>query len=367
MKILILANFDVGLYQFRKELIEALLAEHSVTLSLPYGELVEPLKELGCAFADTDVDRRGINPVTDLKLLLRYRKLLRSERPDLVITYTIKPNVYGGMACRMAKIPYAVNITGLGTAFQKQGMLRKLVVFLYKTALKKAKVVFFENDANRKLFVDEKIVSAEKCCLLSGAGVNLQRYAYAPYPDGEPVRFLFMGRVMKEKGVEELFAAMKRLRDDGENCCLDVLGGYEENYEPVIRRYEAEGWLRYHGYQKDVRPFIEAAHCFVLPSYHEGMANTNLECAAMGRPLITSDIPGCREAVAEGASGLLCRAQDADSLYAAMKRFLRLSREQRQEMGKAGRAHMEDVFDKTKVIRTTMKGLGIEHEILCDL
>jgi galacturonosyltransferase len=357
MKILILANFDVGLYQFRKELIEALLKEHGVTISLPYGQLVEPLKEMGCTFVDTPVDRRGINPVTDLKLLLRYRKLLRAEKPDLVITYTVKPNVYGGLACRMAKVPYAVNITGLGTAFQKQGMLRKLVVFLYKTGLKKAKVVFFENDANRQLFVDEKIVPGEKCRLLSGAGVNLERYAYVPYPEDGPVRFLFMGRVMKEKGVDELFAAMHRLHSRGCDCCLDVLGGYEEDYADVIRKNEAEGWLRYHGYQTDVRSFIEKAHCFVLPSYHEGMANTNLECAAMGRPLITSDIPGCREAVVEGSSGFLCKAADADSLQDAMTRFLGLSREQRRQMGMAGRAHMEAVFDKNKVVAATIENL----------
>ena len=322
MKILILTNYDVGLYQFRRELIGALLQEHSVLISLPYGELVEPLKEMGCNFLDTPVDRRGINPVTDLKLLMTYRKLLRKEKPELVITYTIKPNIYGGLACRMGKIPYAVNITGLGTAFQKQGFLRKLVTFLYKTALKKAKVVFFENDANRQLFVQEKIVPAEKSRLLSGAGVNLQHYAMAEYPQGEAVRFLFLGRVMKEKGIDELFEAMERLHQEGENCCLDVLGSYEEDYAPIIRGYEEQGWLRYHGYQTDVRPFIRNAHCFVLPSYHEGMANTNLECAAMGRPLITSDIPGCREAVVEGVSGLLCQSQNADSLYQTMKQFL---------------------------------------------
>ena len=270
MKILILTNYDVGLYQFRRELIEALLKENQVTISLPYGELVEPLKDMGCVFLDTPVDRRGINPVTDLKLLMKYRRMLRTEKPDLVITYTIKPNIYGGIACRMAKIPYAVNITGLGTAFQKQGTLRKFVTFLYKTALKKAKVVFFENAANRQIFIDEKIVPEGKCCLLSGAGVNLERYTYAPYPMAEPVRFLFMGRVMKEKGVEELFAAMERLRREGETCSLDVLGSYEENYAEQIRNFEAEGWLRYHGYQKDVRPFIAQTHCFVLPSYHEG-------------------------------------------------------------------------------------------------
>ena len=175
MKILILANYDVGLYQFRRELIESLRKEHEVVISLPYGKLVEPLREMGCVFLDTPVDRRGLNPVTDLKLMMKYRRILRNEKPDLVITYTIKPNVYGGLACLMAGVPYAVNITGLGTAFQKRSLLRKFVTFLYKAALKKAKVVYFENAANRQIFIDEKIVTEEKCCLLNGAGVNLER------------------------------------------------------------------------------------------------------------------------------------------------------------------------------------------------
>ena len=356
-KVLILANSSSGLYDFRNELMTAILKKAEVAASVPMEDKTDEIVSLGCRIIPTDIDRRGINPVTDLKLLMRYRKMLRTEKPNLVITYTIKPNIYGGLACRMGKVPYAVNITGLGTAFQKQGLLRKLVTFLYKTALKKAKVVFFENAANRQIFIDEKIVTEEKCCLLSGAGVNLERYADTPYPAEKKVRFLFMGRVMKEKGIEELFAAMERLHREGENCCLDVLGSYEENYAEIIRYYETEGWLHYHGYQKDVRPFIREAHCFVLPSYHEGMANTNLECAAMGRPLITSDIPGCREAVAEGISGLLCRSKNADSLYFAMKQFLSLSDAQRQEMGKAGRQHMEAVFDKNKVVEKTIQNL----------
>ena len=359
MKILILANFDVGLYQFRRELIEALLKEHQVLLSLPDGDLVRPLEEMGCRFFDTPMERRGINPVKDLDLFLRYIKLLRQQKPDLVITYTIKPNIYGGLACRLLRIPYAVNITGLGTAFQKQGMLRKLVTFLYRTALKKARVVFFENSGNRQVFLDEGIVAENKTCLLSGAGVNLEHYAYAPYPEAGTTRFLFVGRVMKEKGVEELFAAMERLNAEGADCCLDVLGGYEENYADTIRNYEQQGWLHYHGYVTDVRPFIEKAHCFVLPSYHEGMANTNLECAAMGRPLITSDIPGCKEAVVERESGLLCKPKDPDSLYETMKYFLTIPSDQRAQMGKAGRRHMEEVFDKKKVVEETMKALGL--------
>lgn len=358
MKILILANNDVGLYQFRGDLIRTLLKNHEVTASLPYGPLVEPLKESGCRFLDTPIDRRGINPATDLKLLRRYRKMLKEEQPDLVITYTIKPNIYGSLACKSRKIPCAVNITGLGTAFQGQGLLRKLVTFLYKTALKKAKIVFFENSANRQLFIDEGIVPAEKTCLLSGAGVNLQRFTPAPYPADGKIRFLFVGRVMREKGIGELFEAMERLTAAGKNCCLDVLGLHEEDMDDRIAQGQAAGWLNYHGYQSDVRPFIEKAHCFVLPSYHEGMANTNLECAAMARPLITSDIPGCREAVTP-ASGILCKPQDVDSLYSAMERFLALPHDQKAAMGTAGRSHMEAVFDKEKVVHSTLDALNL--------
>ena len=359
MKILVLTNFDVGLYQFRRELLARLLQAHEVYISLPDGELVRPLEEMGCRFLDTPLDRRGINPVKDCKLLLHYVKLLWQVKPDLVITYTIKPNIYGGMACRLLKIPYAVNITGLGTAFQNRGMLRSFVTLLYRLALKKAKVVFFENSGNMNVLLEEKIVAREQCCLLSGAGINLEHYTLAPYPEEGTTRFLFVGRVMKEKGVEELFEVMKRLRAEGVDCCLDVLGGYEENYEDIIRNCEKQGWLHYHGYVTDVRPYIEKAHCFVLPSYHEGMANTNLECAAMGRPLITSDIHGCMEAVEQNISGLLCRPKDAGSLYDAMKCFMGKSRAEREAMGLAGRRHMEAKFDKKKVVEATLKGLGL--------
>lgn len=358
-RILILANNSDGLYGFRRELIERLAQRGEVFASVPDNGYYDELRALGCAVIETPIDRRGINPVTDGKLLLRYIKLLRQVKPDLVITYTIKPNVYGGMACRLLGVPYAANITGLGTAFQKEGALRKLVTVLYKTALKRAKTVFFENAANRDTLLREGVVTPERCRLLMGAGVDLERFAPAEYPAEDAVRFLFVGRVMREKGVEELFTAMERLRGEGYDCTLDLLGGYEENYEPAIRSGEGAGWLRYHGYQKDVRPFIAASHCFVLPSYHEGMANTNLECAAMARPLITSDIPGCREAVEKDVSGFLCAARSSESLYGEMKRFLQLTREERVEMGLAGRRRMEEVFDKKKVVAETLAGLEL--------
>jgi galacturonosyltransferase len=260
----------------------------------------------------------------------------------------------------MKKIPYAANITGLGTAFQKKGVLRTLVTLMYRVALKKGKTVFFENAGNMKTLLDGGIVRREQCCLLSGAGVNLDHYQPAEYPtDESSVRFLFIGRVMREKGIDELFSAMDRLHSENVPCSLDVLGYYEEDYAEAIERYTASGWLRYHGYQKDVRPFIVDSHCFVLPSWHEGMANTNLECAAMARPLITSNIHGCKEAVIDGESGFLCEPKNADSLYEAMKRFSALPADERRKMGARGREHMEKVFDKKIVVGNTLKELGV--------
>ena len=166
-----------------------------------------------------------------------------------------------------------------------------------------------------------------------------------------------MGRIMAEKGIDELFEAMQHLVSDGVNCELNILGSYEENYKEKIEKFEAEGWLHYYGYQKDVRPYIEKSHCFVLPSWHEGMANTNLECAAMGRPVITSNIHGCLEAVDDGVSGFLCDKKNADNLYQVMKQFTKLSYDQRKAMGLAGRKRMEEVFDKKLVVKETIANL----------
>lgn len=357
-KVIILANSSSGLYDFRKELIAELVNDYEVIAVLPDNEKVSELNGIGCHVILTPLERRGMNPIKDLGLFRRYFQLIKKEKPSLVITYTIKPNVYGGLVCRLLTIPYAANITGLGTTFQNQGLLRKIVVVLYKLGLKKAKVVYFENQENREILIDEGIVRENQTCLLNGAGVNLEHFSVFDYPaeDGA-THFLFIGRVMQEKGVDELFGAMKKLYDEGFAVTLDVLGYYEEDYEKQIEMYTKEGWLRYHGYQKDVRPFIWQSHCFVLPSWHEGMANTNLECAASGRPVITSNIHGCKEAVIDGVSGFLCEKQNTESLYEVMKRFTELSTAKRREMGLAGRKHMEAVFDKKKVVAETKKRL----------
>lgn len=360
LKILIIANSVVGLHDFRKELISQLVCKNRVVASTPFDDnnKVASLKETGCALINTAMDRRGMNPIRDISLLVKYHKLIKVEKPELVITYTIKPNIYGGIVCRLKKIPYAANITGLGTAFQGKGLLRKMVTMMYRFALKKAKVVFFENAGNMQLFIDEKIIQKEQAKLLNGAGVNLDRYSVLPYPeDTDETRFVFIGRVMAEKGVNELFEAMRMLKKDGIACSLDMLGGFDENYSEKIEKAKAEGWLRYHGYQSDVRPFIKNCHCFVLPSWHEGMANTNLECAASGRPIITSNIHGCLEAVEDGTSGYLCEARNCESLYNAMKKMAYLNVDERRTMGLAGRRLMEESFDKKRVVEETVRSM----------
>ncbi|MCM1461039.1 MAG: glycosyltransferase family 4 protein [Bacteroides sp.] len=358
MKILILANSDIGLYKFRKELIYELLKNNEVIISLPYGEMVEPLKKAGCIYKETCVTRRGINPFIDIRLCTRYKKIMKEFNPDLVITYTIKPNIYGGYVARIMKKDYAVNITGLGTAFQKKGWLKHLVIKMYKVALKRAKVVFFENQENLNVFNTLNIITHDKCCLLNGAGVNLQYYSMYEYPVSDITEFIFIGRIMQEKGINELFQAMETLYEEGFNVKLNIVGDFEEDYRYIIDQYSKVGWLIYHGYQEDVRPFIEKSHCLVLPSWHEGMANTNLECAACGRPIITSNIPGCREAVINGLSGFLCESKNADSLHNSMKRFINLTYEQKKKMGEAGRKHMEMNFDKNNVVKNTILRLG---------
>lgn len=358
MKILVAANFDVGLYKFRKELLQEFINRgHQVYISLPKGDLVAPLVEMGCEFIETEVDRRGTNPLTDVKLIMSYKSILKKVKPDLVITYTIKPNIYMGIACRQSKIPYVINITGLGTAFQNTGAVLKLFVILYKLACKKADTVIFENCSNMQTFIDFSIVKNEQCLLNNGAGVNLDEYVKVPYPSDDEIRFLFIGRVMKEKGIDELFAVAEKIKSEYSNVYFDIVGPYEDDYKEVTESMQSKGIITYYGYQDDVRPFIEKAHCFVLPSWHEGMANTNLECAAMGRPIITSNIHGCKEAVINGETGYLVESKSVDDLYAKLKQFVELSYEKKVEMGQASHNYISKNFNKKDVVNKTVERL----------
>ena len=359
MKILIITNHSFMLWQFRREFIAELLKENEVLISVPFGDHIDDFQQLGCRMIDTFVDRRGINPVKDLSLYRTYRKLLKAEKPDMVITYSIKPNIYAGFACRRMNIPYCVNVQGLGTAFQKP-MLSDVVTLMYKAALKKAKVVFFENEGNAAEFRNRKITPTSQQHVLPGAGINLERFSYRDYPKNDKVHFLYLGRIMKEKGVDELFWAARRLHDEGADFVLDLVGFFEDEYKEQVDSLVADHIAVFHGFQRDPVSFYAAADCVVLPSYHEGMSNVLLEAAAIGRPVITSDIFGCREAVVNGESGLLCRVKDKDAVYVAMKKLLAMSSDERRQMGITARRLMEDQFEKSKVVEETATAVFAE-------
>ena len=354
-KILVVTNHSYMLWQFRRELIQRLMEDAEVVISTPFVGHEQDFAAMGCRMLETDVDRRGINPVTDFRLYNTYVKILKTERPDMVVTYSIKPNIYAGFVCRLHKIPYCVNVQGLGTAFQKK-WLAKIVTVMYRMALKKAKTVFFENAENAKIFREKKITPAWQQTVLPGAGVNLESYSYQEYPNNDKVRFLYLGRIMKEKGMDELFWAVQELRKEcAGQFVLDLVGFFEDEYKEQVEKMTQDGIAVFHGFQENPRPYYGKADCVVLPSYHEGMSNVLLEAAATGRPLITSDIPGCREAVKQGISGLLCPVKDRNALLHTMEDFLKLSKEERKAMGRAGRKYMEEQYDKEKVVKKTCR------------
>lgn len=357
MKIFIITNHSYMLYRFRKELIQELMLKHEVVLSMPFVGHEDDFQAMGLRCINTEVDRRGINPKTDLNLFHTYRRLLKVEQPDLVITYSIKPNIYAGLACSLAGIPFCANVQGLGTAFQRKGLVQ-FVTILYKTALRKAKTVFFENKGNAQEFLDRKIIPSEKVTVLAGAGINLEEYPCQPYPENDAVHFLYLGRIMKEKGINELFAAMRRLHDElGDQVVMDLVGFFDDDYEAEVNQLVADGIAVFHGFQSEPRPYYAAADCIVLPSYHEGMSNVLLEAAATGRPVITSDIHGCKEAVNDGETGLLCRVKDADDLYEKMRQMTQTTREKRDAMGKAARVKMEQEFEKSLIVENTTRAI----------
>ena len=357
-KLTILTNTSAGLYLFRYELILKLLSDYDINVLTTDTGRVDELINLGCTVDIINIDKRGTNPINDIVLLFRYLKYIKKHGSNYVINYTIKPNIYGGIACNLLRIPYSNNITGLGTAFEKKGALQRIVEYLYKMGCLHAKRVFFENSDNMKLFIEKRIIKKQQAVLLNGAGVNLEKFSYESYPEKqERVHFLFMGRVMREKGIEELLEAAVRLNDNGYEFSLDVIGSFVDNYQKEFEEYSKESWFNYFGFQNDVRPFISRSHCFVLPSWHEGMANTNLESAAMGRPVITSNIPGCKESVLEGISGFLCEPKNADSLYKSMAAFIELPYEKKRQMGLEGRKHMESCFSKEAVVEKTINEL----------
>lgn len=357
-KVLFLVNHEVVIYNFRLELVERLLElGHEVVISSPPGERIDALVAMGCRHVPITLSRHGTDPVQELKLLQSYKKLVREEKPDMVFTYTIKPNIYGGMACAGLGVPYVANITGLGTAVEHDGIMQKLTVLLYRRAFRKVQRVFFQNEENRQFFESRKL-AAGKHALLPGSGVNLERFSVLPYPGDETAEFVFISRIMKEKGIDQYLEAAKAIRKKYPNTRFHICGFCEEAYEEKLERLHEDGVIIYHGMVRDVKQVIAKTHCTVHPTYYpEGLSNVLLESAACGRPLITTDRSGCREVIDNGVNGFIVEQKNAADLIEKIEAFLALSWEARRDMGLAGRAKAEKEFDRRIVVEAYIKEL----------
>lgn len=370
MKVLILANNDVGLYKFRKELIQELVHPGSiirdrkkppcrVVISVPDGPYVRQIKEIGCSVIVTPIDRRGINPIHDLKLMNQYSKIIKHVKPDVVLSYTIKPNIYGGIICGIKHIKYLPNITGLGTSIEAEGILSKIVLTMYKIGLSSADKVFFQNQTNKQFFVKKHIVQSG--VVLPGSGVNVDDNAFEEYPkQDEYLKFLFVGRIMKDKGITEFLDCACYIKDKYPSTKFDILGDFEESeYRLKIKELENAGVICFYGQQDDVHSFLKTHHATILPTYHEGLSNVLLESASAGRPVIATDIPGCREAFDDGVTGIGFEPRNSEALIRAVEKFISLSYEQKRQMGIAAREKIIREFDRKTVIKAYLKAMKL--------
>jgi glycosyltransferase involved in cell wall biosynthesis len=349
-KILILSNNDIGLYKFRKELIKKLIKDHEVYISLPNGDLVPALVDMGCVYLETKMNRRGKNPFSDINLFFSYLNILNKIQPDFVLTYTIKPNIYGGLACLFTNNRYIANITGLGTAVENEGILQKITTSLYKLSLSKANCVFFQNKHNKEFFRSKKIYKGNSK-LIPGSGVNLKEYSYSKYPSEDKVRFLFVARVMKEKGIEQFLGAAKYIKKRYANTEFHIVGFCEEDYKEELNKLTTNGTIFYHGMQEDVLSYYASSHCIVHPTFYpEGMSNVLLEGAAVGRPVITTNRPGCKEIVLEDKTGFVVKENNTKDLIKKIEQFLSLEHNEKESMGKCGREKVAKEFDRSIVV-----------------
>lgn len=352
MKILLLANDSTYVFNLRREVIEAILRRGwQVVIACTRKQHWEELEVMGCRMRATDVVRHGKNPLQDLKLLRLYSMLMDEEKPDVVLTYNIKPNVYGGIACTQRKIPYLINVCGLGIPLEHAGPLRWLTVMLYRIGSKKAACVFFQNRENERFFKERHMISGHHR-ILPGSGVNTSRFALLSYPREKTVDFFFISRAMREKGIDQYLEAARVIHKRHPETVFHILGECDdEAYRKILSKTEEGGAIRYHGQQPNVLPFQRINACTVHPTYYaEGMSNVLLESAACARPIITTDRSGCREIVEDGVNGFVCRQKDSDDLIAKIEMFLALPWERRRDMGIAARRKVEREFDRQIIV-----------------
>jgi glycosyltransferase involved in cell wall biosynthesis len=363
-RIAIIYNTMFYIYNFRLSLIRGLQAGGFDVLAIaPFDGYEKNLRDAGVTCADLPFKSSTTNPIAEIKILSGFLRFFKIYRPDCILSFTIKPNIYGSLAARVLGIPVINNITGLGSVFIKNNLLTRLTVFLYRISLHRSHIVFFQNEDDRGFFRSHRLVSQSRSGRIPGSGIDLARYAPQPIPSHVRFTFLFIGRLLRDKGIFELAAAAENLIRSGLSFECQLLGGLDiDNPTAVsrsqINRWETAGFIRYLGTTEDVRPYIAAADCIVLPSYREGLSRTLLEAAAMARPIIATDVPGCREVVDDGLNGFLCRPRDADDLAKKMSAMIALSSAQREEMGRRGRVKAEREFDESIVIRAYLDAVN---------
>ena len=368
-KILISLNTAWNLLNFRAGLIGGLISSgYEVVVVAPKDEYVVKLELLGCRFVHLEMDNQGTHPIRDLLLLWRFFRLLKTEKPDLCLFYTVKPNVYGSLASRLCGIPFINNVSGLGAVFIQGGWVKSIVSALYKLAFRNSYRVFFQNRDDLGLFLENKLVKVALTDVLPGSGINLHRFTPTDDTDrkslNSPFRFLLIARMLKDKGIVEFVNAAQLLKESGVNadfCLLGFLG--VQNPAAIsseqMKEWTDQGFVKYLGVSDDVREHIASADCIVLPSYREGTPRTLLEAAAMGKPIITTDVVGCKEVVEHGVNGFLCEVKNAQDLSLKMKEMLLLSEGQRRMMGENGRLKMEKEFDENIVIQKYLQAIDL--------
>ncbi len=364
-KILFLAAHFTSLYFTRRELIEELADRgYDIYISIPESDDNRFFTALGCTVIPTEVERRGTNPLKDLLLIFRYRRIIRKVKPDVILSYEIKPNIYGALGNRFLKNPETgekykqiCNITGTGATFLTDDFICKLCKILYRISLgKNPYLVFFQNAQDRDFFVKNRMVGKNNE-LLPGSGVNLYQFPFRPMPKDDTVKFIFIARVMRVKGIHEYLHAARRIKEEYPHTRFFIAGwNEEENYMRLVDRYEDEGVVEYLGFTNNIISCIDRCHCTVLPSHGgEGVPNVLLESSAMGRACIGSKIPGTVDVIDDGKTGFLFEAKNDEDLMNAIRKFLALSYEEKARMGKAGRERMERLFDRNLVINTYLR------------
>lgn len=351
-RILFLANHFITLYRFRKELINYLISEgNEIFLSLPQSTENEYFESIGCKIIPTEIDRRGVNPVKDLKLIWLYRRIIYKINPDIILSYTIKPNIYGSLVSNNT-YKQVCNITGTGATFLTKSVISEVCKILYRVSVKKCHKVFFQNVGDRDFFVKNRMVGCNYE-ILPGSGCNLEEYYLVQMPNDITIRFIFVGRVMKLKGIDEYLEAAQIVKEKHPNTEFIIAGwNEEEEYRRVISKYQNLGIVNYIGFRKDILDWVRNCHCTILPSHGgEGVPNVLLESAATGRVCIGSKINGTISVIDDGITGYLFETGNANSLVEQIEKFIHLSTEERVNMGLAGRKKIESEFDRRIVIK----------------